>query len=434
MSLFRLLALLGGILLVAFACDRVEVTPNDTALNSPTETVFTTVADNELVINPNVISSLRLTQKYNVIKQPIHGVVFKKGGFLQYKNTNGIKQAEDIIEIELIKNNKVYGKETITISIVPDISYLQCNAGAVRDTFSMKKNEAQLLSILSNDHFCERPVNISLFEIPISPKHGAIKTNESYQLLYTPNTNFEGVDTFIYSVKYNNAFGSSSFTTGLVALKIGKLPTPTVKLECKHVLNPDQTTFLVENDNKKSITVNVLANDILCNVKPTPTLSIAKKPKYFDAKLEKDNTISLIPNATLYANGDNWADEITYKYGDPSATLTILPRINPDCKPIAIDDSFRFKVKDSQLKKDGNVLLNIIKNDILCGTKLTSITIPQAQDMSSKYGKLSIHGTESISFTPKNNTFKTESFEFKYTIVNDKKQTATGKVKLSFED
>jgi Bacterial Ig domain len=434
MSLFRRLALLGSILLVVLSCDQVELSPTDTsALESPTSTYFTTIANDELIINTYAIPSLLYAEKFNIINFPIYGTIFKRDkGILQYKNNNGIQQVEDIIEIELLKKNKVYRKETITISVVPDNTYLLCNAGAMQDRFIIKKEEPQTFNVLSNDHFCQKPVQINEFTIAIPPKNGTAKLQSDYQIMYTPNPTFEGNDTLIYNVKYNNAFGTSSTTTALVTIQVGNI-TPT-KVACKITLLHDQTTFLVENLTKKppAISVDVLKNDVLCNTKTTTTaLSIATNPKYFDAKIDKNNLITLSPNALLYTIGDTWKDELTYKYGENSATLTILPRNNASCKPLAIDDIFVLSIKNEKLQKEGAVTLDVLKNDILCTRKIRALVIEEG--IVNKYGELVVNGTQSISFIPKNNVFKIEQFVFKYRVVDEKLQSSAGKVLLKIE-
>ena len=66
------------------------------------------------------------------------------------------------------------------------------------------------ISVLSNDIEIGAELDITTIEIASQPTHGTAIPNLDGTITYTPNDNYEGIDSFNYTVKDNNGIISNS--------------------------------------------------------------------------------------------------------------------------------------------------------------------------------------------------------------------------------
>ncbi|MDJ0729726.1 MAG: G8 domain-containing protein [Crocosphaera sp.] len=101
---------------------------------------------------------------------------------------------------------------------------------ALNDTAQVNENESVVIDVLAND---SDPDGDFIFVSNINqPSHGQVLDNGNGTLTYTPNTNFSGSDSFVYTVADLN----------------GQTDTATVNLKVDAVDNPSPTNILSFND------------------------------------------------------------------------------------------------------------------------------------------------------------------------------------------
>ena len=176
-------------------------------------------------------------------------------------------------------------------------------------------------------HVLNNDINVLGTFQPISlvvttdPTNGTTIVNESDgTIVYTPNANFAGQDTFVYYVCDDEpvAFCGSGLVTVTVAATPVATDTPVPTLESWPITHPDAGATLVG----APITLNVLAND---EAQTFPivasTLTIATPPQNGTATANTtDGTVTYTP-----ASGFTGTDTFVYQVCDSQAT--------PHCSP-----------------------------------------------------------------------------------------------------
>ena len=177
--------------------------------------------------------------------------------------TNGENGTSEIIEGKILytPNENFNGTDTITYTISDSNSNavtkeLTINVNAVNDvpianndSTSTSEDNQVIINILSNDFDVEDVLakeNITLEQ----PLNGSVILNDNATITYTPNENFNGTDTFIYSVEDS----SGAIRTATVTVNVDSIndnPTATIT-----------TTATTDEDNSVIIDILNGATDV----------------------------------------------------------------------------------------------------------------------------------------------------------------------------
>jgi hypothetical protein len=149
--------------------------------------------------------------------------------------------------------------------------------------------------------------------------NGTVTFNADGTVTYTPNEDFNGTDSFTYTV-----------TTAA-----GDTETATVNVTVGPIVDAVNDTITTDEDTANSI--NVLDNDTFG---PNATVTAATDGTNGTVTFNADGTVTYTPNGGFYGS-DSFSYTVTTAAGN---TETALVNVSVNAAPIAIDDPDPFKV------------------------------------------------------------------------------------------
>lgn len=149
---------------------------------------------------------------FSVLQLPLHGtVVFNSNGTYTYTPAAGFSGLDSLSYI-VCDNSALCDTAVLVITIAPSAcsSYI-----ATHDIVSTNEDNALAISVLANDTVIVFNVAVG---ISVFPLNGTVVVNANNSITYTPNLNFNGTDSFIYTVGSSTAPGICD--TALVSITI----------------------------------------------------------------------------------------------------------------------------------------------------------------------------------------------------------------------
>ncbi|WP_255059507.1 Ig-like domain-containing protein [Mycolicibacterium arenosum] len=278
---------------------------------------------------------------------------------------------------------------TITITAVNDAPV------AVGDSFTVAEDTELTGNVLGNDTDVE---NSSLTAtLDSGPANGTLTFNANGSFTYTPDTNFNGTDSFTYTV----SDGTDTSTAATVTITITAVNDAPVAVD---------DGFTVAEDTE--LTGNVLGNDTDVE-NSTLTATLDSGPANGTLVLNANGSFTYTPDADF-----NGTDSFTYTVSDGTdasdpATVTITVTAVNDA-PVAVDDSFTV-AEDTQLT--GNVLGN--DTDVENSTLTATVASGPAN------GTLTLNANGSFTYTPDADFTGTDSFTYTVSDGTDASDPAT---------
>jgi subtilisin family serine protease len=232
------------------------------------------------------------------------------------------------------------------------------------------------------------------------PAHGSASVQPDDTILYTPDPDHAGTDTFDYTIENE----SGRRATGSVTVTI----TP---INDDPVAANDSATTLIDS----AAIIDVLANDSDVDG-DTLAVSGVGTPADGTAVIEADGSITYTPEA-----GFSGADSFDYQISDgvggsASATVTVAV-VAADGPPVAVDDI-------ATTDEDTAVAVDVLANDVDPEggpLTVTAVTAPSS-------GAAAIAGDGTVTYTPAADYHGTDTFE--YTIRDAAGLTDTATVSL----
>jgi hypothetical protein len=267
---------------------------------------------------------------------------------------------------------------------------------AADDAFTVAEDSgANILNVLADngsgtDTDADGTINAASVAIVAAPAHGTAVNNGDGTVTYTPNGNFNGTDTFTYTVEDNAGILSNVATVTVTVTPVNDNP-----VAADDSANTAQDT---------AVTIDVLANDTDAdNLPPAApnaglTVSDVTQPANGSAVINVNN-VTYTPN-TDFAGPDTF----TYTVSDggavtDTATVTVLVNRNP----VANDDTFGVN-EDS-----GATPLNVLGNDTDAdGDTLTITAVIQPAPGSGTV----TNNVDNVSYTPPLNFNGTATFGY----------------------
>ena len=266
------------------------------------------------------------------------------------------------------------------------------------DTAGTPEDTAAILEVLGNDS----DVDGDLLSISMvtTPTHGALAINPDNSITYTPSPNYNGLDTFAYTIEDGNG-GSDTAQVTVIVSPVNDPPTAL-----------DDTASL---DEDTSAVVEVLANDGDVDG-DSLTVSSVTTPTHGLATLNPDGTISYAPDADYYG-----PDTFNYTLSDGQGgtdTGLVNVLVTPvNDAPVAVDDAV-------STDEDTAMTIDILANDVDVDGDTLSITVVTTPTS----GTITNNGTD-VTYTPDNSFSGTDSFL--YTVSDGNGGTDTGAVTIT---
>jgi MYXO-CTERM domain-containing protein len=287
----------------------------------------------------------------------------------------------------------------ITVTAVNDTPVANNNAVTVAEDGTVNSN------LLANDSgLGDGPVTVS---IAAQPSNGTVVVNANGTVRYTPRADFNGTDSYQYTV--TDADGQQSTATVTVTVQ-PRNDTPSAAA--------DNTT----TDEDQAVTVNVLANDSGLGDGPV-SVSVTGAPTQGTAVAQPDGTIIFTP-----APDQNGTATFTYQVTDAdgqSSTAQVTIIINPtNDAPVAADD-------EAEADPGQSVVIAALGNDQDpdAGDTLAidGVSLPAN-------GTAVINGDGTITYTANPGFVGTDSFTYTVSDGNGGFDTATVQIEVGADD
>lgn len=360
---------------------------NDIALVTEDGSTNIPVLDNDIDVDDPILPATTFITLY-----PLYGVasVDTNTGIISY-TPNPNYSGADSFHYRVRDPGGLYGSARVDITVVA----VNDPPVAQNDIVSTNEDTTVAINVLINDSdpdIGDEPQGDKIV-ITTLPSHGQISINNG-QVLYTPDSNFSGIDSFIYKVADLSDVYTNEAT---VTINIGSLNDfPIANDDLASTIEDQDVTFSVA-DNDTDVEDGTLD--------PT-TIVFVNQPTQGTVYLNNDGSITYSP-----ANNFNGTDEFQYtikdsdNFGSNAATvrLTVIP-VNDN--PQANNDLVN-------INEDQTVTINVLGNDLDLddpnSIDLTSIIIDT--DPQSGYVTIdTIAGT--VSYTPQTNYVGQDSFQY----------------------
>ncbi len=164
---------------------------------------------------------------FDIGRNPQKGTLdFLDNGLLRYDPHTNFLSGKDLFSVQILSDGTVLDTDTVIVEMVSDSTDLPCFAGALSEFYYLGRNESIQFNPILNDGFCpDRTSEVQLtFDQPLN---GAVQRQSDVELLYTPNQDFEGEDSFVYNVNFVDLDGNSHSSSSIVEFTIGEPLYPT---------------------------------------------------------------------------------------------------------------------------------------------------------------------------------------------------------------
>lgn len=284
---------------------------------------------------------------------------------------------------------------------------------AVDDSFTIQEDSAATtFSVLANDIAVPETVALTVTSVT-TPAHGtATRSSDNKQIIYTPTANYQGEDTFSYTITDDN----------------GETSTATVKVTVNNVNDAPTAvddTFTLAEDSQNFV-LNVLSNDSFApDLNEVLTITATSTPSNGTVAISADKKqITYSPTANF-----SGTDTFTYTISDGnggtdtgqiSITVTAVndaPVITADTRTVAEDGTLNLTVAE------------LIANDNAGpGESTQTLTIQSVQGATN--GTVTKTGDQ-IQFKPTANFVGTATFTYTVQDNGSPTQQATGTVTIT---
>ena len=258
------------------------------------------------------------------------------------------------------------------------------------DTLTLDEDTSATMDVLANDFDADGDALEAT--IIVHPRHGTLTKNDDGSLLYSPDDNYHGTDTFSY-VAIDGTQHSQPVDVAIVVNSINDAPNPSGD---SFVLNEDSVVAVVA-------TSGVLENDSDVDG-DSLTATLVNGPANGGLTLNHDGSFRYKPNSNF-----NGIDEFTYVVSDGTTSSeqakVVLTVQSVNDAPVAGDDAFALG-EDQILVVPAE--LGILANDLdIDGDALTIDLVD-----STEHGELVVSPDGSIIYTPDANFHGTDSFQY----------------------
>jgi len=399
-------------------CSTASVTVTVAAVNDPPDAVndsATTDEDTPVLVavstnDTDVDGNLDATS-VNVTGAPTNGSATPDGlGSITYSpalNYNGV----DTFTYEICDTDGACDTATVSITINP----VNDPPIAVNDASTTPEDTLRAIDVLANDSDVDGdPLTITNVGSTTSLDTSAALNNNGTPgdpsddfIDYTPTNNFNGLDSFTYTI----SDGNGGTATATVTVDVGPVNDPPVAQDDSITTSEDT-----------AITANVVSNDSDPDGNLNPgSVTITQAPAHGSAVSNGDGTVTYTPSANY-----NGLDSFRYQVCDTDnacdtaqVSVTVTPVNDP---PVANNDT-------ASTPEDNAVIINVAANDTDVDGNLdptsVSVTAPPAN------GTATPNGNGTVTYTPNANFNGTNTFQYQICDTNSACATATVTVNVT---
>ena len=252
-----------------------------------------TSADISVLANDSDIDGELDETSIQILSSPANGEVFADiAGVITYtpdENFNGVDSFTYVVQDDESGTSNE-ATVSLTINSVNDVPV------AEDDTAVLLEEVAHMINVLGNDSDVDGTINAATLAVLDQPSSGTVDINtETGTATYTPNENFNGDDSFTYSVQDNEGGISNTATVSLTVESVNDLPL--ANDDAFNIVAGTPTTInLLDNDSDVDGTLDA-ASIILVT---TPTQGVVSN--------NNDGTVTYTPNSGINVfTGDSFS-------------------------------------------------------------------------------------------------------------------------------
>jgi gliding motility-associated-like protein len=247
---------------------------------------------------------------------------------------------EDSLDYTVAVTNSDGSTTTETATVIITVN----PASDVQDDIATtNEDEAVTISVLANDGF-NASTEVAVTDVT-TPSNGTVVINTDSTVTYTPNADFNGEDSFDYTVMVTNSDGSTTTETATVVVTVNPVS--------------DIQDDIAETINQNPVEIDVLANDTFDTNTDVEVISVTT-PANGSVVINSDGTVIYTANEGYYGE-DTFEYTVTITNADSSTTTeTATVTVTVYLTPFAIDDEV---VTDTNIPIDISVLDNDYDED-----------------------------------------------------------------------
>ena len=375
--------------LVVAAINDAPVAVNDTTVTNEDQNMTLNVIINDTDVEGDPLQVVIVTQGGN------GSVINNNDGtvtYVPFPNYNGT----DSFTYTITDGNGGISTASVAVTIIATN-----DAPVAVDDFANTPEETQvLIVVLANDLDVDGDL-VSVTSVT-QPSNGQVNVRTDGSIMYDPDVNFTGTDTFTYTITDGNGL----FDTGLVTVVVGPINDDPIAR--------NDTDITLED---KQVNTNVLANDDDPENEPLVIVSVTQGSNGTVIINGNGNgTIRYTPNPNY-----NGLDSYTYTVSDgqggtatATVTITVLPLNDP---PVAVLDIV-------STNEDTPVTTDVLANDFdIDGDPLTVVGQTQGTN-----GTVVNNGDGTTTYTPNANFTGVDTYT--YTISDGNGEISTAMVSV----
>ncbi|MEJ2754381.1 MAG: tandem-95 repeat protein, partial [Gammaproteobacteria bacterium] len=238
--------------------------------------------------NDSDVDDLMADLSLVLVDNPTQGtVVIRSGAFVYTPSTDF--NGSDAFTYKLTDPGNA---ESNTVTVTLTVQSVNDEPIANDDTVQTAEDTAVSISPLDNDSDADGTLSASTVTVVTSVTHGQLINNGDGTLAYTPSENYNGSDSFTYTVQDNESGTSNTATVTLTVTSVNDNPVAT-----------DDTATVNEDS---SVLISPLTNDTDVDGS-VASLVIDTAPTQGAAVVNADNTVTYTP-----ATNFNGSDQFTY--------------------------------------------------------------------------------------------------------------------------
>lgn len=319
---------------------------------------------------------------------PANGTVEDQGGIFIY-HPNPDFYGTDTFTYYANDGTENSNETTVIIKVLP----VNDAPIAVNDAISTNEDSPISLPILSNDIDVDDVLDASMIILVNYPAQGTIDINTTTgTVIYTPNLNFNGDDSFTYTVKDASGALSNSATVNITVKPVNDAP----------LANPDFATTLEE----EPVSIPVFLNDTdVDNALDASSLIVVSGPANGSAAVQSATGMILYTPKKDFTGNDSFTYTVKDMEGATSAPTTVTITVSPvNDPPVAVNDE---ATTLENVTVGINILLNDydVDNDVIASSvMITSNPI---------HGVVTFNASTGVaSFTPETDFLGNDSFSY----------------------
>ncbi|MBL4761455.1 MAG: tandem-95 repeat protein, partial [Gammaproteobacteria bacterium] len=323
-----------------------------------------------------------------IVTEPANGTTQLTDGVLAYTPNTDFVGSDSFTYTISDSEGAVSNTATVTLNVFDPANLPEAQA----DSATTDEDTAVVIDVLVNDSDPDGSLDLTSVTVNVAPNNGVTSVDAATgEVTYTPTANFNGTDTFSYTVRDDEGASSSLTLVTVVVNSVNDAP----------VLVGDVANLMEDN----SFSINVLGNDSDVDGTIDPaSVRVFTPPSSGSASVDSvTGAITYTPNANF-----SGTDQFTYRALDNegAASNIVVVTVTVDAEndlPLANDDSASVVITRS-------TTINLIANDSdVDGTldlaTLTFIEFPLLGDVTD-------NGDGSVLYTTTSNAAANDSFTY----------------------